>query len=50
MTRASIRNLFGFYEAGEPVKFEEFLNVTRVMAAFVARPVVAKGLEIFKRG
>ena len=42
MTRASICKLFGFYEAGEPVKFEEFLNV--------ARPAVAKGMEIFKRG
>ena len=50
MTRASIRKLFGFYEAGEPVKFDELLNVTRVQAAFVARPTVAKGLEIFKRG
>lgn len=35
MTRASIRNLFGFYEAGEPVKFAEFLNVTRALAASV---------------
>ena len=50
MTRASLCKLFGFHEAGEPVKFEEFLNVTRVLAALVARPVVAKGLEIFKRG
>ena len=50
MTRASIRNLFGFHEAGEPVKFAEFLNVTRALTAFVARYVVAKELEIFKHG
>ena len=45
-----VRNLIGFYEAGELVNIEEFPNVTRVLAAFVARPAVAKGLEIPKRG
>ncbi|MEO6320056.1 MAG: glutathione S-transferase N-terminal domain-containing protein [Polaromonas sp.] len=45
-----IRNLIGFYEAGELVNIEEFPNVTRVLAAFVARPAVVKGLEVPKRG
>ena len=45
-----VRNLIGFYEAGELVNIEEFPNITRVLAAFVARPAVAKGLEIPKRG
>ena len=45
-----IRNLIGFYEAGELVGFSEFKNVARVLEAFVARPAVAKGLNIPKRG
>ncbi|MEO7160639.1 MAG: glutathione S-transferase N-terminal domain-containing protein [Polaromonas sp.] len=45
-----IRSLIGFYEAGELVNIEEFPNVTRVLAAFVARPAVVKGLEVPKRG
>jgi GST-like protein len=45
-----IRNLIGFYEAGELVGIHEFPNVLRVLAAFVARPAVAKGLEIPRRG
>ena len=45
-----VRNLIGFYEAGDLVNIEEFPNITRVLAAFVARPAVAKGLEIPKRG
>ena len=45
-----VRNLIGFYEASELVNIEEFPNVTRALAAFVARPGVAKGLEIPKRG
>lgn len=40
-----VRNLVGFYEAGELVGVKDFPNVTRVLAAFVARPAVAKGLE-----
>ena len=38
------------FESGELVKFEKFSNVTRVLAAFVAWPAVAKGLGISKRG
>jgi GST-like protein len=45
-----IRNLVGFYGAGDLVAFSKFTNVQRVLAAFVARPAVAKGLEIPKRG
>ncbi len=44
-----VRNLIGFYEAGELVGIQDFPNVTRVLAAFVARPAVAKGLNIPKR-
>jgi GST-like protein len=45
-----IRNLVGFYEAGELVGFADFPEVKRVLNAFVARPAVACGLEIPKRG
>ena len=45
-----VRNLIGFYEAGELVGISDFQNVMRVLEAFVARPAVAKGLEIPKRG
>jgi len=44
-----VRNLVGFYEAGELVGIQDFPNVQRVLAAFVARPAVAKGLDIPKR-
>ena len=45
-----VRNLIGFYEAGDLVAIKDFPNVTRVLEAFVARPAVARGLEIPKRG
>lgn len=41
-----VRNLVGFYGAGELVGFSAFPNVARVLAAFVARPAVIKGLTI----
>ena len=44
-----VRNLIGFYEAGDLVGIDDFPNVKRVLAAFVARPAVARGLEIPKR-
>ena len=44
-----VRNLIGFYEAGELVEIEKFPNVRRVLEAFVARPAVARGLDIPKR-
>ncbi|VFR19729.1 Glutathione S-transferase [plant metagenome] len=43
-----VRNLVGFYEAGELVGFQDFPNVKRVLDAFVARPAVARGLDIPK--
>lgn len=44
-----IRNLVGFYGAGELVGFDEFKEVKRVLDAFVARPAVARGLQIPKK-
>ncbi|MET4577130.1 glutathione S-transferase N-terminal domain-containing protein [Ottowia thiooxydans] len=41
-----IRNLIGFYEAGELVEFERFKQVRRVLDIFVARPAVKRGLLI----
>ena len=41
-----VRNLNGFYGAGELVGFDEFKNIARVLEAFVARPAVVKGLTI----
>ena len=45
-----VRNLVGFYAAGELVGIKDFPNVTRVLEAFVARPAVVRGLAIPKRG
>jgi GST-like protein len=44
-----VRNLVGFYEAGEIVGFKDFPQVKRVLEAFVARPAVERGLNIPKR-
>jgi GST-like protein len=41
-----VRNLVGFYAAGELVGFGRFANVQRVLEAFVARPAVQRGLVI----
>ena len=41
-----VRNLAGFYEAGDLVGINDFPQVTRALAAFVARPAVVRGLEI----
>ncbi|WP_313623339.1 glutathione binding-like protein [Achromobacter sp.] len=41
-----VRNLVGFYEAGDLVGFSAFKNVARVLDSFVARPAVVKGLAI----
>ena len=41
-----VRNLIGFYDAGDLVGFADFANVQRVLASFVARPAVARGLVI----
>ena len=45
-----VRNLFGFYEAGELVGINDFPHVNRVLEAFVARPAVRRGLAIPRRG
>jgi len=44
-----VRNLVGFYGAGELVEFARFSNVKRVLDAFVERPAVKTGLSIPKR-
>lgn len=41
-----VRNLIGFYEAGDLVRIEEFVEVRRVLEAFLARPAVQRGLLI----
>ncbi|MGC0153216.1 glutathione binding-like protein [Chromobacterium vaccinii] len=41
-----VRNLVGFYGAGELVGFDDFPNVQRVAQAFAERPAVARGLAI----
>lgn len=41
-----VRNLIGFYEAGDLVGINDFPNVMRVLEAFLARPAVARGLHI----
>ncbi len=44
-----VRNLVGFYGAGDLVGIEDFPDVTRVLEAFVARPAVARALDIPRR-
>ena len=44
-----VRNLIGFYGAGDLVRFDEFTNVNRALQQFLARPAVARGLQIPKR-
>jgi GST-like protein len=44
-----VRNLVGFYEAGELVEFHAFPHVKRALEAFVARPAVVRGLGIPSR-
>ena len=41
-----VRNLIGFYGAGELVRFAEFRNVARALEAFSARPAVVRGLAL----
>ncbi|APV51659.1 glutathione S-transferase [Betaproteobacteria bacterium GR16-43] len=43
-----VRNLVGFYGAGDLVGFQDFANVRRALEAFVARPAVIRGLLIPK--
>lgn len=41
-----VRNLIGFYGAGDLVGFDEFAQVQRVLDAFVQRPAVQRGLQV----
>ncbi|MES2634273.1 MAG: glutathione S-transferase N-terminal domain-containing protein [Pseudomonadota bacterium] len=45
-----IRNLIGFYDAGDLIRIGEYPEVTRVLESFAARPAVKRGLEIPPRG
>ena len=45
-----VRNLIGFYGAGDLVEFNQFAELKRVLDVFVARPAVVKGLNIPARG
>jgi GST-like protein len=44
-----VNNLVSFYGAGDLVGIAEFAHVTRALRAFLARPAVARGLDIPKR-
>ena len=44
-----VRNLVGFYGAGDLVGFSGFKEVQRVLEAFVQRPAVLRGLQIPKK-
>jgi GSH-dependent disulfide-bond oxidoreductase len=44
-----VGTLVGFYEAGELVGIKDFAHVTRALEAFLARPAVARGLDIPQR-
>ncbi|MBP0596038.1 glutathione S-transferase N-terminal domain-containing protein [Paraburkholderia sp. LEh10] len=44
-----VRNLVGFYEAGDLVGITDFPHVTRAFQAFLARPAVAKAIDIPSR-
>ena len=41
-----VRNLVGFYGAGDLVGIGEYPEVTRLLEAFVARPAVQRGLLV----
>ena len=45
-----VRNLVGFYGAGELVEFDRFAQVQRTLAAFVERPAVQRGLAVPSQG
>ncbi|WP_454766749.1 glutathione S-transferase N-terminal domain-containing protein [Cupriavidus campinensis] len=44
-----VRNLVGFYEAGDLVGFNDFPEVRRALDAFLARPAVQRAVNIPKR-
>lgn len=49
-TFPAVRNLIGFYGAGDLVGISDFPHVLRALDSFVARPAVARGLDIPQRG
>ena len=44
-----VRNLIGYYAAGDLVGYADFRNVQRAFESFMARPAVKRGLEIPSR-
>jgi GST-like protein len=44
-----LRNLVGFYGAGDLVGYQDFTQLPRALAEFLARPAVKRGLEIPQR-
>ncbi|MGB4358983.1 MAG: glutathione S-transferase N-terminal domain-containing protein [Rhodoferax sp.] len=44
-----VRNLIERYHAGDLVGMQDFVHVTRALAAFVARPAVQRGLMVPQR-
>jgi GST-like protein len=44
-----VRNLIGFYEAGDLVGIADYPEVTRVLESFLARPAVNRGIDVPKR-
>jgi GST-like protein len=44
-----VRNLVGFYGAGELVEFDKLSHVPKWLERCLARPAVQRGLEIPKR-
>ena len=41
-----VRNLIGFYAAGDLVGMADFAHVTRALATFLARPAIVKAIAI----
>ena len=41
-----IRNLIGYYAAGDLVGIQDYPSVTRALDSFLARPAVGRGLSI----
>jgi len=41
-----VRNLIGYYAAGDLVGIADFPHVTRALATFLARPAVVKAIAI----
>ncbi|MGH7068101.1 MAG: glutathione binding-like protein [Acetobacteraceae bacterium] len=44
-----VRNLIGFYEAGDLVEYDRLTNVPAWLGRGLGRPAVARGLEIPRR-